>query len=133
MLARCQRERGQPTLAELTTLLKGIFALFPNRYLVLDGLDEMPKDAQAELIKLLASLDVNILVTSRPLELLESKLDELRQTSKPVFIDVVAQDEDIELFISESLDRNPEFACMIRSHDVREAMIAKIKTKSRGM
>ena len=42
MVTQCQHEKTQPTLANLKTLVRDIFNLFHERYLALDGLDDVP-------------------------------------------------------------------------------------------
>ena len=86
--------------------------------------------ASTELINFLLSQDMNIFISSWLLELLEARL---AITCKPVFINVVAQDEDINFFISQKINQNPKFEHMVQKYGVKEAMVAKIKEKSSRM
>lgn len=129
---RHQRKNTRPSVQDLEKLLQAIVKEYVQAFLAIDGLDEMPVDIQSALIRVLSSLKANILITSRPLRLLQEKLVQIAQ-SKPVYINIVAEDEDLEIFIAHMIDLTPALAHLLETNGMQEEVVSKIKKNADGM
>ena len=67
-----QRKDTRASERELQQLVREPLKLFKKTYIILDALDELPDDTRANLPTILSSLRASLLVTSRPLHLLEA-------------------------------------------------------------
>lgn len=131
-LARHRRKNTRPSLAELTKLLQEIVKQYAQVFISIDGLDEMGTVVQAEIIDIVSSVKANVLLTSRPLKLLQTKLLQLR-SQKPVFMNVVALPEDLEFYIAHIIALTPGFGEVLNRHNMKEEIMEKIKAKADGM
>lgn len=130
-LAGIEAESGSPSQADYIDLLKATSNESNATFFILDALDESPPDAQFDLLQVFSSIDANICIFSRPLKGMQSVVQaSLRDV---VFIEVAAQDQDIELMIAERLERSPDFRELLQDDTVKQEVIDKVKKKARGM
>jgi hypothetical protein len=106
--------------------------LFKKTYIVIDALDEVPDDARLHLLDDILSLQAsraNLLLTSRPLQLLEP----LHQNAE--YIQVDAENwKDIELFIHKQIENNRFISAVLKGNPAdRDELCAKLKQKCQGM
>jgi hypothetical protein len=90
-----QRKETRLSEQELQGLLQKLLKSFVRAYIVIDALDELPDDTKASLPSVILSLRASrarLLVTSRPLHLLE-----IRSSDANVYVEAGNQ-KDIELF-----------------------------------
>ncbi|KAH6912446.1 hypothetical protein BKA70DRAFT_1144284 [Coprinopsis sp. MPI-PUGE-AT-0042] len=120
-------ERTTPTQTELIDVIRDICSSFRVAYLFIDGLDEALYDEQFDLLDTLKSIHANIFVTSRPLVRLKDALPNVE------FFNIAAQAEDIELLVSQQIDRNPDLRQILVARDQRERVVRKICESSCGM
>lgn len=127
--ARHVYEGTQPTEVELLQLLgrfsQGILATF----YILDALDEAPDKVQLELIKQLASLNVRLFITSRPLKGIESCVPGAHS------FPIAAQGHDLDLHINQEINKSPDLQNLLKKAgpSLREEIVASIKDKCDGM
>ncbi|KAH6908083.1 ankyrin repeat-containing domain protein [Coprinopsis sp. MPI-PUGE-AT-0042] len=124
---RCNLRDTRPTQADLLDILGKLFGSFPIVHSILDGLDEAQPDAQYELTKALTSLGGNLLITSRPLPLLNQILP------AAIFFDVIADKDDIASLVAQRIQMNPALLDLITRAGVKQAVISKIGESSQGM
>ncbi len=119
----------RPSQRELQELLEKLLKSFEKTYIIVDALDEVPDDTRPDLLEVLRSLPANLLLTSRPLAMLE------RFHSNAVYIHVDGENcMDIELFIEKQIDKSPSLTTMLEGKEaVRKEISAKLKQKSQGM
>jgi hypothetical protein len=106
--------------------------MFKKTYIIIDGLDEVFDDIRAHFLKVLSLLRENgasLLLTSRPLQLLEPLLPDA------AFIQIDDENQkDIDLFIDKKFEEEPHLTSLLEGRQrVREETCAKFKEKSRGM
>lgn len=70
-------ERTEPTERQLLSLLHRLTEGMAATFYILDALDEAPSKIQLAIVKALASLNVKLFITSRPLKPLEALLSPL--------------------------------------------------------
>jgi hypothetical protein len=103
--------------------------LFKKTYLIIDALDEAPDDTKAKLPMVFSSLrasGASLLVTSRPLELLDPQLPDAH-------IEVENQ-KDIEFFVDKQIDETSRLRQLLQGkHEVRKEICASVGEKSQGM
>jgi hypothetical protein len=124
-----QRKETRPSEGELLALVQQLLKLFKKTYLIIDALDEAPDDTKAKLPKVFSSLrasGASLLVTSRPLELLDPQLPDAH-------IEVENQ-KDIELFIDEEIHGTSRLTQLLKGKpEVRKEICASVGGKSQGM
>lgn len=123
-------ELTTPTQQEFVDVLVELSGHFERFYLGLDGLDEASDDAQFDLITLLSTLKVNFFITSRPLHGLETRVPHAKHFT------IVAEHHDIDLLLSQRLERNPKFRRLLDSQGSelnKETLSKTISAKSDGM
>ena len=103
--------------------------MFEKAYIIVDALDEAPDDTRLNLLEALRLLPVNLLLTSRPLVMLE------QYHSDAAYIHVERENwMDIEIFIEKKIDKTPWLTTMLRGKEaIRMEICAKLKEKSQGM
>ncbi|KAH6884336.1 hypothetical protein BKA70DRAFT_140159 [Coprinopsis sp. MPI-PUGE-AT-0042] len=121
------REETQPSEEELLGLLHRFTKLMSVTFYVLDALDEAPVRIQLDLVRKLASLNIRLFITSRPLKAVEVHFPDARCFA------IVAQDRDIELHITQEISRSPELSRLLADSALREDVVASIKEKCGGM
>jgi hypothetical protein len=124
-----QRRQTRPGEHELQELLKKLLNSFKKAYIIVDALDEVPDDIRPGLLEVLRSLPAGLLLTSRPLAILE------QYHPDAAYIHVDAKNwGDIELFINKQIDKNPSLTTILRGREAeRKEICAKLKEKSQGM
>jgi ankyrin repeat domain-containing protein 50 len=127
--ARHLREKTQPTEAELLQLLRQFTETTKATFYVLDALDEAPDKVQLDLIMKLASLNIRLFVTSRPMKFVEAR------APSACSLTIFAQEEDLDLLISQEIARSPYFQDLVEKAgpSLREEVVAAIKENCGGM
>ena len=94
-----------PSEQELQGLLQQLLNSFKKTYIVIDALDEVPENTRVDLLTVLSSLrasQASLLLTSRPLQLLEPFLPDA------VYVYIENENrKDIELFINKQMEETP--------------------------
>ena len=126
VLARHRLEKTSPSQADLLAMLKGMSQRVSRSFHVIDALDELPKAMRSKLLELLTSIGANVFLTSRPLESLKAVAPNAK------YVDIVAQDGDVKLFISEKIASNPDFCGLLDDNGVRHKVIDSIVEKCAG-
>ena len=128
--ARHLNERTQPTEAELLQLLHQFTEIKTVTFYVLDALDEAPRKLQADIIRILATLNAKLFITSRPLKAVEAKVPQAEACS----FTIVAQDSDLDLHIAREISRSPDLEDLLdRDPSFREQVISSVKRNCDGM
>lgn len=123
---------SKPSLSDLEVLLNDILKEFRKASIFIDGLDEMKQEVQAQITEIVAATEANVLFTSRQLILLEEIVEELRGEAL-VFLDIVAEEVDLNLFIEDSIKRTPGFNRLLVRGKVKEEVVKTVKAKAEGM
>ena len=123
------REGTEPTEDELLGLLREFSTRMARTFYFLDALDEAPLEIQYDLVDRLVSLDVQVFITSRPMQDLKSTFPEVHSFR------IVAQDEDIELHIAKRLQSCPRLHSLLDRGGVslKETLVSTVKSKCGGM
>ncbi|TFK16562.1 ankyrin [Coprinopsis marcescibilis] len=121
--------KTRPSKQELVGVLEKIFTsnLFDERFCSLDGLDEAKSVTQFELLDTLSQLPVNLLITSRPLHLLEGNVPTADHFS------IIVQDSDIERLIEEKVFQIPTLEGLLANDEFKAWVVKAIIEKSSGM
>ena len=121
--------KTQPSKEELIDVLKAILTsdLFDQRFCSLDGLDEARSNTQFELIDSLSQLPINILLTSRPLHLLEGNVPTAEH------FDIVVQDSDIKRLIEDKVRGIMTLKRLLSQAEMKQWVVKTIIEKSSGM
>ncbi|KAH6866212.1 hypothetical protein BKA70DRAFT_1453859 [Coprinopsis sp. MPI-PUGE-AT-0042] len=91
------------------------------------SLDEALPDIQYALLKELTALQAKVLVTSRPLDLLQSRFPDAK------FLEIVANNADIERHINAKISQDSKLRAVLEHGSLRSTAIATIQNKSEGM
>ncbi|KAH6916395.1 hypothetical protein BKA70DRAFT_1140544, partial [Coprinopsis sp. MPI-PUGE-AT-0042] len=122
------RERTEPTEAQLLALLRQLTGRMITTFYVLDALDEAPTKIQVAVVKTLASLNVKLFITSRPLKTVEASFPDAHT------FHIVAQDADIELHIAKGIDENAELQRILKDDPaLKDEIVSTIKRNCGGM
>lgn len=129
--ARHVREKTRPTEDELIALLGRFTGLMVTFY-VLDALDEAPTGVQLKILQRLASLNVKLFITSRPLKVVEAHF---RDVGSIHCLQVSAKGEDLDLHISEEISRSCDLQSLLdeEGESLKQAVFTTIKQKCGGM
>ncbi|TFK17485.1 hypothetical protein FA15DRAFT_604993 [Coprinopsis marcescibilis] len=121
--------KTRPSKQELIVVLEAIFTsnLFDERFCSLDGLDEAKSTTQFELLDSLSQLPINLLITSRPLHLLEDNVPTADHFS------IILQDADIERLIEEKVRQIPTLKGLLAKDEFKQWVVKTIIEKSSGM
>jgi hypothetical protein len=122
------REKTYPSEDELLGLLRQFTDAMVTFY-YLDALDEAPTPIQIDIIEKLASLNVKLFITSRPLKNVEAAFLDVHR-----FL-IVAQDQDIDLHIEKELSRSADLLAILKEggSSLRDEVYTSIKAKCSGM
>lgn len=122
-------EHTQPTEKELIDLLRELSERMSATFYVLDALDEAPTGVRLDIIKKLASLDVRLFITSRPLQALEAIFPDAHAFS------IVAQDQDLDLHIAHKIDTSEALQDLLQECDpaLKDEIVNTVKSKCGGM
>lgn len=129
---RHERMNSRPSLAELAQLLEDILRQFRKASIFVDGLDEMKQVVQAQVARVIGTAEAHVLFTSRRLILVEEELEDLRGEAL-VFLDVVAEEGDLDLFIEDAIKQTPGFNKLLNRWKVRDEVVKTVKAKADGM
>ncbi|KAH6909542.1 ankyrin repeat-containing domain protein [Coprinopsis sp. MPI-PUGE-AT-0042] len=132
------REKTQPTVHELCSILSSLCRAFETCVVGIDGVDEMPSSDQRVLVRMLASameLDKEnensngrLFLTSRPLPGVQ------RNFPEAVVVDVMAQGHDIEVHLREVIRRTPGLDDLFyEDPSFEQEVIGIIKDRCGGM
>ncbi|EAU81222.2 ankyrin repeat domain-containing protein 50 [Coprinopsis cinerea okayama7 len=124
---RGRLERTSPSDEDLMNMLLRLEGHFDRIYYVVDGVDEVDRKYQFDLILALGQLQGNLIFASRPLEDLRTELRNAK------YVNLLAQDEDLRLLIDDRLRRYKGLRRVLESHLYREEVIAMIAEKAAGM
>ncbi|KAH6912495.1 ankyrin repeat-containing domain protein [Coprinopsis sp. MPI-PUGE-AT-0042] len=127
LYAQHDLEGTKPTQSELIDVICALCGCFRMAYIFIDGLDEALYDEQFDLLDTLKTVPANFFITSRPLVRLKDVLPNVE------FFDIAAKNEDIELLVSQHIDRNPDLRLVLAAGEQRERVIKKICESSHGM
>ncbi|KAH6906616.1 ankyrin repeat-containing domain protein [Coprinopsis sp. MPI-PUGE-AT-0042] len=122
-----QREGTRPSQSELVDLLWAFIHSGKTMFFILDALDELSSEDRRTLVELLASMDVKLFVTSRPLQALERHFPEAQ------FFDIAARPADIALLIKDSVRRNSELQELLSLPGLEEHTAHAIQQAAGGM
>jgi ankyrin repeat domain-containing protein 50 len=122
------RERTEPTEAELLGILRQLIKGMDLTFYILDALDEAPTRIQLTIVQTLASLNVKLFITSRPLGTVEANFPEAHTFR------IVAQDVDIDLHIVKCIKENAELQHLFHVDPAfKEEVLSTIKQNCGGM
>ncbi|KAH6889048.1 ankyrin repeat domain-containing protein 50 [Coprinopsis sp. MPI-PUGE-AT-0042] len=122
------RERTEPTEAQLLTLLGQLTKSMTATFYILDALDETHTKIQLAVVKTLASLNVKLFITSRPLKNVEANFPAAHT------FPIIAQDTDIDLHIAKGIDENAELQRLLQvDPSLRDEIFSSIKESCGGM
>lgn len=114
---------------EASAMLGDIVKRFKKVYIVVDGLDEAEDRVKAGLLRILASLGANALITCRPLDLFKD-----RYTPTALHIPVKADMQDIAAFIADKIAESPRLQMILEENQpLRDMLSARIMESSKGM
>ncbi|KAH6889061.1 hypothetical protein BKA70DRAFT_1409263 [Coprinopsis sp. MPI-PUGE-AT-0042] len=126
--ARHLRERTEPTEEQLLSLLRQLTKGMTVTFYILDALDEAPTKIQLAILKTLASLDVKLFITSRPLKTVEASVP------KAHIFHIVAQDADIDLHIAKGINENAELQRLLQVNPLlKDEIVSTVKRNCGGM
>lgn len=121
-------EGTKPSLDDLHIALAEVSKSFDHVFCVLDGLDEALDEVKQRLLGTLRSLNIRLFITSRPSDLLEAVI--------PVDdrIEVQAHQQDIAYLIEHSIELNPVFGALLKTHpSLKYEVVQTIQQKAGGM
>ncbi|KAH6894818.1 hypothetical protein BKA70DRAFT_1199720 [Coprinopsis sp. MPI-PUGE-AT-0042] len=127
LYARHKKEGTQPSQGELREVLETFIWLGKRLFVVLDALDEMRAEDRPILLRLLASLNAKLFITSRPLEPLQQQFPCAHVFS------IAASPSDLDLHIKQFLRHSPEVMALLQGTDLEEQIVETIHRKSGGM
>ncbi|KAH6903987.1 hypothetical protein BKA70DRAFT_583896 [Coprinopsis sp. MPI-PUGE-AT-0042] len=122
-----KRERTKPSQQDLMGVLTTFVGRGKTLFFVLDALDEMRAEDRPILVRLLASLEARLFITSRPLEILQ------RQFSQAQVFSIAANPSDLDLHIKNFLLHSPEVMALLEGTDFEERIVETVHRRSGGM
>ncbi|KAH6904795.1 hypothetical protein BKA70DRAFT_519349 [Coprinopsis sp. MPI-PUGE-AT-0042] len=127
--ARHIREKTQPSEDELLALYQRFSGTMFTTFCIFDALDEAPPTLQLEILEKLASVNVKLFVTSRPLKAVEARFPQAHRFK------IVAQDQDIDLHIDKEISRSADLRELLEDGGplLRGEIATSIKEKCGGM
>ncbi|KAH6916383.1 ankyrin repeat-containing domain protein [Coprinopsis sp. MPI-PUGE-AT-0042] len=121
-------ERTEPTEEQLLALLGQLTKGMTATFYILDALDEAHTKIQLAVLKALASLNVKLFITSRPLKTVEANFP-----AAHTFL-IIAQDTDIDLHIAKGINESAELQRLLQDDpELRDEIISTIKGNCGGM
>lgn len=127
-------QQKQPPFQNLQQVLSSISQNFTRVFFVFDALDEC--DEKIQRMELLSFLDglakmkhISLFVTSRPYP---RDIYECLTKINAAKIEISANEEDIKMFIAETIDENSHAKALIQG-DLRERIILKLVDLCKGM
>ncbi|KAH6915538.1 hypothetical protein BKA70DRAFT_1557799 [Coprinopsis sp. MPI-PUGE-AT-0042] len=127
LYAKHKHERTRPSQHDLMDVLRAFIKCGKTPFFVIDALDEMGGEDRPILLSLLASLDANLFITSRPLETLQRQFPEAR------IFNIAARPSDLDLHIREFLRHSPDVLALLKGTNFKERIVEAVHRKSGGM
>ncbi|KAF5336014.1 hypothetical protein D9611_006177 [Ephemerocybe angulata] len=116
------------TEREALNTLQDIVKLFAKVFIVIDGLDEADDEVKDGLLQALPSMGVNLLITSRPLDLFTT------YTPDAIHISIQAQTDDIDLYVTKKIEKSARLRMIIGGDQaLTEELKRLVREKSHGM
>jgi len=124
----CSLRNMKPSSSEAASILKRVAGQLNGFQIVVDGLDEVPEESERqELLQELRELPAQLLILSRPLELLRPEL-------LAVSLPIEARNEDIVLFVKSSIKSHLQLSRVLDGDaQLTEMVTETIRQKSQGM
>lgn len=125
--------QGSPIAQTRTQdLLAQIMALYEDVYLVVDALDELHRDTQDELLRIISTMEnASLLLTSRPM-ISPGNLIPQREVAEMVIAE--QNRHDIHLFVHHTLKTTGKFLDILGiENPIEEKIVDKIDAKASGM
>jgi hypothetical protein len=121
-------ERTEPNEEQLLSLLHRVTESMAVTFYFLDALDEAPTKIQLSVVRTLASLNVKLFVTSRPLKPLESRFP------RALSFTIVAQDGDLDIHIAKEIEDSVELRYLLdREPELMGELVSMVKKNCGGM
>jgi len=120
----------RPAHEELMKTLQLEIATYTKVFIIVDALDEFLERDQVYLMTELKSLSgaINLMVTSRPLPLIEEYLRDAEH------LDIRAKDEDIKNYIEDRIQYGPRLARLVKTNGtLQESVVNKVSVNVNGM
>ena len=125
------RARGsRPRLTEIFSCFQDVASTFSRIYIVVDALDECTEEIREELITTLNGLppNVSILVTSRPIDIIGSDLQE------PTRLDISADQDDIVKYVQDRVQSSSRLRKLVAAdQELNILIIHTIAREAHGM
>jgi hypothetical protein len=122
------REDTEPSEVQLLALLRQLTEGMAVTFYVLDALDEAPTKVRLAVVKTLASLNVKLFITSRPLKTVQDNFPNAH------ILNIVAQAADIELHVAKAIEENAELQRLVHAEPaLRDEILSTIKQNCGGM
>jgi hypothetical protein len=122
------REDTEPTEAQLLSLLRRFTEAMAVTFYILDALDEAPKKIQLGVVEALASLNVKLFITSRPLEDVQAYFTEAHTFR------IIAHDIDVDVHFAKIIKLNPTLRHLFDGDQLfRDEVLSTIKQNCGGM
>ncbi len=124
-----QKKATRPSEQELLELFQKLVRLFKQAYIITDAMDEASDDTRDRLLRALLSLQVNLLLTSRPSNLSKH----LPQDALFIYIDALNR-QDIERFLDDKFRESTRLSDLLRGkEELGKEIRAELTKKSNGM
>ncbi|KAH6910848.1 hypothetical protein BKA70DRAFT_94920 [Coprinopsis sp. MPI-PUGE-AT-0042] len=121
------RSKGtKPSQGELIQVLTRFTTRFEINIYSLDGLDEAMDEAQFSLLDIFSTMNVHFLITSRPLQRLQSVFPKAHR------LDITVHDEDIALYVADRIRSSPRLRTLLDSDLVLKSKVTKEVTRKSG-
>jgi hypothetical protein len=126
--ARHLHERTEPNEEQLLSLLRRMTERTALTFYFLDALDEAPTKIQLSVVRTLASLNVKLFITSRPLKPLESRFP------RALTFTIVAQDVDLDIHIAKEIEDSVELRYLLQREPwLMDELVSTVKKNCGGM
>ncbi|KAF5340621.1 hypothetical protein D9611_007364 [Ephemerocybe angulata] len=114
---------------EMSGVLRRVMKPLSKLFVVIDGLDEAADDVKDELLDELGSLQANILLTSRPMDLFSKS-----HLPNALHVTIEAHSEDIEAFVEGRIKKNSRLRSILGGKpELIQKLKSRIKVTSWGM
>jgi ankyrin repeat domain-containing protein 50 len=127
LYAKHKKEATKPSQQDLMAALADFVRRGKKLFFVLDALDEMRLEDRPVLLRLLASLDAKLFITSRPLDVLQKEYPQAQ------IFDIAARQADVDLHVQAFLQHSPEVRALLEGTDLQQHIAKMIHRKSGGM
>ncbi|KAH6902424.1 hypothetical protein BKA70DRAFT_1229076 [Coprinopsis sp. MPI-PUGE-AT-0042] len=128
LYSRHYLELTKPSYDELAAAFAETVKAFKTAFCILDGFDETLDHVKSQLMAILSSIDVQLLVTSRPSKYFEMQIPHGNR------YEVYAQDQDIDCLILSKIDESPTLKALLESNASLQGEIFRIvQNKAAGM